>query len=407
MTGNDNSTRRLTSWIESFVEYTEGLNTPPIFRRWAAVCAVSAVLERKVWIENDLGIVYPNLYVLLVGPPGVGKGEALKTLRRLWEGIEDFHIASSTVSYASMVDELKEAHRQVFSPTRGLLADFHSLQVASVEFGSFMPSYDLNLMNFLQEWYDCTDKFAESRRGRAKGVDLKKVIKNPQLGMIAGTTPDFLGGMLPEGAWNQGFCARTIMVHSSLEIQAKFYGGKKRSIQLFDDLLHDLRIIHELYGEVKLTDAAQEWIQDWYNKGRKPEPTHPRLHHYKKRRPLQLFKLAMVICLSRSSTRMAVGLSDMETALGYLEEAEATMPGIFDTMITSGDASAQLDTLHFILTEFLKSGPVPEHKIINYISHHTNTPAYNVVKVMDMMVQGNLIKVHAIGPGGRNTYKPA
>lgn len=406
MTENAGSTRRLPSWIESFVSYTDGYNSPLIFRRWAAICAVSAVLERKVWVENYLGMVYPNLYVLLVGPPGVGKGEALKTLHKVWEGIDDFFVASSTVSYASMLDELKEAHRQVFSPTRGLLADFHSLQVASLEFGNLMAVYDNTLMNYLQQWYDCSDTdFSESRRGRAKGKEFKQVIKNSQVGIIAGTTPDFLGSFLPEGAWNQGFCARTIMVYSQEKVKVTFWSEKIRSKKLFEDLQHDLLIIHERYGEVQFSLEAKAALQRWYDRGEKPEPTHPKLFHYRSRRPFQLFKLCIIFAMSRGNS-MIVELVDFYAALAELEAAEATMPGIFENMITSADASAQLDTLHFILTEYNKTGPVDEHRIINFIAHKTQTPSYSVLKVLEMMQRGNLIKVHAVGAQGRNTFVP-
>ena len=81
--------RRLGSWIESFLEYTEILPSPPLLRRWAAISYVAAALERKVWVRTMGSDLYPNLYTFLVGPPGVGKGVAIAAGERLkWTDVD-------------------------------------------------------------------------------------------------------------------------------------------------------------------------------------------------------------------------------------------------------------------------------------------------------------------------------
>ena len=69
--------RKLGSWIEAFLEYTEILPSPPLLRKWAAISYVAAAMERKMWVRTMGADLYPNLYTFLVGPPGVGKGVAL------------------------------------------------------------------------------------------------------------------------------------------------------------------------------------------------------------------------------------------------------------------------------------------------------------------------------------------
>src|SRR5712671_1750493 len=74
---NGSARRRCQSWIESFVEETEGLESPEIYRRWAAIVALGAVLQQKVWIQSRKGCLFPNLYAFLVGPPGIGKSQSI------------------------------------------------------------------------------------------------------------------------------------------------------------------------------------------------------------------------------------------------------------------------------------------------------------------------------------------
>lgn len=60
-------------WISTFLDYTDGLPSPELFRKWAAIGTVAGALERRVWCSTARSKLYPNLFILLVSSPGVGK----------------------------------------------------------------------------------------------------------------------------------------------------------------------------------------------------------------------------------------------------------------------------------------------------------------------------------------------
>ena len=62
------STRRLPSFISTFMSETESLASPTTFRRWSAISLLSAVLEQKVYVRTTRP-VYPNQYVFLIAHP--------------------------------------------------------------------------------------------------------------------------------------------------------------------------------------------------------------------------------------------------------------------------------------------------------------------------------------------------
>src|SRR5687768_12036585 len=68
--------RRLASWVDAFGMFTAKTGSPHLFRKWAAIYTVAAAMERKTWIRTARRIMYPNMYVILVGPAGAGKGLA-------------------------------------------------------------------------------------------------------------------------------------------------------------------------------------------------------------------------------------------------------------------------------------------------------------------------------------------
>ena len=365
--------RRLRSWIDSFVEYTDGLPTPEIYRRWGAITALSGLLERRVWVVTAGREAYPNLYVLLVGPPGVGKSEVLREVQRVWKAAVDLpggrrlHVAPDNMTKAALIKVLsKAATRMVLSDVE--LIEYHSLNVVSSEFSVFFPAYDKEFMSVLTQLYDCLDEYHEERihSGETR-------IPNPQLHLIGGTTPGFLSSTFPDQAWTMGFSSRLILIYAGEPVRVSlFSNGGGRPQGLWNDLAHDAKLIAQLYGRLIWSPDAAEFLEDWNAKGCQPAPTHPRLTTYNTRRILQVLKLTIIACISRTS-KMVILPDDVSTAISWLVEAEQHMPHIFRDMqgASSGGSNILLDLHHWAMS---LPQPIPEGRIINFISQRVQFP---------------------------------
>src|SRR5688500_3476068 len=110
-----NAARKLPSWIDGFCEYTSIFPSPDIFRRWAAISIISSVLERKVWLRAFGTETYPNMYIVLCGPPGAGKG-IIPHAERFIRTIPESHIAPSATSPQALTDALNDARRSIARP---------------------------------------------------------------------------------------------------------------------------------------------------------------------------------------------------------------------------------------------------------------------------------------------------
>src|SRR5262245_13808140 len=113
-------TRQLSNFIDGFASYMADKGSPDLYVRWTAIFTVAAALERKCWLTNARGPVYPSMYVLLVGPAGIGKGVSLNVAYDLLDALRTqpgaFHIAPSSVTKASLIDGLNEAERSIIRP---------------------------------------------------------------------------------------------------------------------------------------------------------------------------------------------------------------------------------------------------------------------------------------------------
>lgn len=387
--------RRLTNWITSFVQQTEAIESPEIFRRWAAIGTLSAVLERRVWSFTKGTNLYPNLYVALVAPPGIGKSAVIGQCETMLRNIEELFIAPSSVTAASLIDTLFLAQRKIVIPARSLVAQFNSVQIFSSELQNFLPAYEAAFMGVLTKLYDC--ELYEERRRTGKVQHIR--IDNTQLSMVAGTTPSYLNGFLPEGAWDQGFMSRVIMVYSGEASNAEMFpeGRDDYKDQLYHDLVADLRYMMSYYGQIEWTDAAKHKLVAWINDGENPKPQHSRLQSYNARRRAHMIKLSVVACIARGDTELKVTADDVTIAFDWLFEAEATIPDIFKSMIVTNEARIMQDAHYFLITINDKTHkPVPEHYLVNFLKDRI--PSQNIKNVIDIMQRSKMIQLEFNSP---------
>jgi len=394
--------RRLGSWIDSYIEYTEITPSPPIFRKWVAISFVAAAMERKVWIRTMGTSLYPGLFTILVGPPGIGKGQAIHLGELILRSVPELHIGPSDMTAASMIDALNESARQIVLMGDPPIIEFNSLTVISRELGVLIPAWDAAFMNNLTDIYD---GFTVDQKRRGKELHIK--IANPQINLLGACTPGYLSQIMPASAWDQGFISRTILVFSGQRTTKDPFVDEQAllaSTRLHNDLLHDLKSIGTTIGAMSFTTPAAAAIKAWIRDGCKPEPAHPKLQFYNSRRIAHLLKLCMIASASRKDDKI-IALEHYTEALDWLIEAERYMPDIFKSMVSGGDSAAMEEAWNFVWTLYSKEKkPIAEHRVVHFLRERL--PAHSIMKVIEVMVKSKMLEI-SIGETGFNGYKPA
>lgn len=373
--------RRLSSWIDEFVKHTKHIEASVLYRRWAAISAVAAALERNVWVYTG-EVLYPNLYTFLVGPAGIGKSRSINFATGFLREIPELHIGPTSVTSAALIDCMSEAKR-IVPHIPGPAVEYHSLLITPDELSVFMSCYDNELIATLTKFYDCTH-YAQSRRT----TKIRIVIENPQLNFITGTTPANLMSTLPELAWQQGFTSRVIMVYADdrgelLNIFRRKLNGS------IDDLVNDIKVIHDAKGEFVATEAYIDAQQEWKESGFSPEPKHPKLEGYNARRYTHVIKLSIIAAIDRGAKNI-IDEEDFFKALAWLQEVEAFMPEIFKIGNTANTDSNAMREIQHQIQQFGKRG-VPEQKVIRIAQEYVS--AYAVKPVLEVMERSGMIQV--------------
>jgi hypothetical protein len=385
---NGSGARKCPSWIGSFVEHASNLESAPIYRRWAAITTLSATLEQKVWLQTSAPL-YPNLYVFLVGHPGVGKTRTVMAAGKFYRELPEFHLAPTSMSMASLVDSLVDAKRTFINLPNPPL-EYNSMFIVADELSAFMHKFDDEIIGGLTTFYDVTAPYSQRRRGN----DLRILIKHPQLSILSGTTPSNLIKFMPENAWDQGFTSRVIMIFSDERIISDdFFAHSARDLPR--DMVHDLSIINSLTGPFEATEDFRNAINAWRKLGQEPVPNHPKLLHYNTRRLAHLLKLSMVAAVD-SGNMLLLTREVFNKAIGWLLEAEQWMPEIFKAGGTGADSKAMDEIYHYVLASDLKRLGVPEHKVVNFARERI--PAHSVMRVLEIMERSGQIEVSTSGP---------
>ena len=376
--------------ISDFMDYTEGAVSPEIHRLWCGISLVGGACERRIWTTVGDYIDFPNLYILLVAPPGTGKS-IINTVKDLWQEAVNpetksslFHVASESLTRAALVDELKDA--ETVRLIKMFAYEYHTLLIAAEEFEVILPSYDSNLISLLNALWNNGKSHTEKRRhGPAKEV----IIERPQLHILGGAQPSYFVAHFPEEAWTTGLARRTIMVYAdSAPTKDPFIKTPNRRT-IKDRILKRLANLFEMYGEVRIQKSVAEKVTKWHLSKQPPRPTHSKLEGYVTTRLQFLLKLCTISCMSRSLD-MLIEDMDLDRAMKWLLQAESYMPDIHRAMVGRSDTQV-LEELHrYTFACWTKDKrAIKTSTIIEFLA--TRLPSEKVDKVFQVAERSGLI----------------
>ena len=393
--------------IELWLSYTSTSQSPFQFRLWTGISLVASALERRVWAKSGKYITWPNLYIMLVGAPGVGK-QVIEEARGLFSSVmkpdtsqRAFRIASDSVTRASLVDELSKA-KQTILPPNGTAITSHVLGVFSEEFRVLLPAYEQEFIARLDKLYNGPELYAESRRtGNVRELS----IEAPLLNLLAGAQPAYLADTFPDNAWATGLCRRLLMIYSAEGSEQSIFTEEPDLEEEREELRHRLAQVSQLFGHAKWEAEAAALVQEFEgdatarrlgrasqsdNSGRWPLPSHSRLTHYVRSRTMMVIKLSIVSAIS-ARAELVVRLFDVQRALDWLLRAEALMPDIFREMKGRSDREVMEELHKYVMNIWAKNKgkPLRTAVLVDFLSERV--PSEKVDRVLAVVERTDMI----------------
>lgn len=317
--------RQLKNWLSGFMTYADNSEPPVIFKKWTGLMCIASALQRRCYVEWD-GIIYPNMYVILVGASGgVRKGTAMNHGLDIITQESTIQVCADAITREALVSRMNASNVMITDPITNEVKPHSSITIWSQELTVFIGYNNLQLIVALTDWYDCKDYWKYECVGRGK-----EEIHGVWVNMFGATTPDMLKSALPQDAIGGGFTSRIIFV----------YGDKKSKIvkrpqktpaekELREKLIYDLNVICQMNGQFQMTDGYLDLKDDWYEKHSISPPfSDYRLRGYNERRATHLLKLSMVLSAARSNN-LLIDEEIFFQAEAILNETEEKMPKVF------------------------------------------------------------------------------
>jgi len=347
-------TRQYDNWIEAYQAYRHDKEPPHIYNEWVAVSVIASVLQRKCWIQWDTK-VFPNFYVVLVGPSGVRKSSAMYPGKRMLSDL-GITISADSVTREQLIVRIHESESVDSDPLTGETLIHSSLTIFASELAVFLSARDGTLFSDLTDLFDCPDKWV--RETKTQG---SQNINGVWLNLIGATTPELLKDILTEVTIGGGLSSRIIFVYARDKSNIDpFPNDTAIEERMFQNLRDDLSAIRLCKGQYVITDSFRELYGPWYIEMENTQKHHdPWMEPYFSRRSTHLRKLCMVFSAARSNSMEITDL-DFNRALDLLTRTEDHMFKAYDKV----GQNKNLVPFQRIVDMLRKSGELTTEQIV-------------------------------------------
>lgn len=393
--------RELDNWLDAYLEYTNNTESPTSYHTWCGLATIAGALQRRVYLRWGIGqVIYPNLYVVLIGPSGrTRKGVALGIAKDLLKQVPGVTVApESSSGKQSTILVMKRAGLDFVDPTDNKTKRHCSVTAFSEELSVFLGQGDIAYLSSLTDWYDSKDDWEYETVGRGKDS-----IKGVCLNLVGGTAPDWIQSMIPHEAVGGGFTSRIIFIVE--EAKRKIvpeHTMTVRETELQGMLVRDLERINKLAGLITMSHAAKALYVNWYvQQNQKSEAgivavDDPRFAGYNERRATHLRKLLLICCAARGDD-LTIQPEDFHKAVGLLESAERNMGKTFGGFGKSRTSDATETVKDYIE----KLGITTRKHILSRF--YRDVDAFTMNNVEETLRQMGCISVRTIGMGPNET----
>ena len=292
------------SWLEDVMKASAEVESPKQWVWWSAISAIAAISGSNVFLDKFYYKLSPNLFVMLLGKSGLGKGWPINLAKELVTCVDTTRVISGRNSIQAVIKELgtitTRSGKPAIPDSRGFLV--------SGEFVNFVIQ-DPHSLSVLTELYDT--HYASTWKNTMKGTGTD-TLKNVCLTMLGASSPAHFREVVGAKDIEGGFLGRTLMIYE--ETRGFINPLTEKPKEKFDPLkaAEHLIAVSKVKGEFVYTQQAKDYYNEWYYDLRRRDTqdktgTVQRIHNH-------VEKVGMCCALARGDT-LELQLVDMEQSI--------------------------------------------------------------------------------------------
>lgn len=310
------------SFLSDYREYVKGTEAHSSYHLFSSLVALSTVISRRVWLEMGHFTIYPNLYVILVGPAGNRKTSAMTPAKNLVRELK-LPFSAECVTKEKLVLDIKDAERafQPFATKHPKQLTYCPMACIVTELSQFFGAGGPAMSDFLTTVYD-VDIY--ELRTKNKG---STEIPGPYLNLLACTTPDWITMYLRADVISGGFSRRAMFVFETEDAgRVAFPELSPEAVEAWRRLVSYSKALQSVGGPFVWDPSAKEWYRNWYLTLQ--TPVDPMTTGYYRSKHVQLLKVAMLRAIS-DSPDLVLRIEHLEAGLDILSVYERNLHRVF------------------------------------------------------------------------------
>jgi len=295
---------------------------------------LAGVLKNDVFLKRGLYTLYPNQFIILTGPPGIGKGTAINFAWRMTK-ITNSRLANVLTDRATIPELLRLIAKgwptvpKIINGQALMATMEHSCTIIASELQTLLASGTKDTLQvFCQLW----DQQEYENRTKNQGTD---IIRDMCVNLIGGTVPDYIRGMERDlgAVIAGGYTARCIFIHAdkkSKELPDEpTIESIPKSLELYNKLKNDLLYIaSNVKGEFKISEEARLIFSNYYPATSALPDDSDAMLNFKERIKTHIFKLSMILSAARKDSLIIEG-QDIRDAIFLITSVRRQLDKVF------------------------------------------------------------------------------
>ena len=335
-----------------------GTEVPSLFSVWVAVFLLASMVKREAWLEWYPMNMYPNLYLVLLSNPGLGKKTTAivfgdKVLKASMKLIGDPNvlnmkklklIRNKATPEKLIADMLpKGAKQPLVGPdgapiinSKGKAVFYYptsEVTIMAPELATMLgrQSYNDGMVELLLDLFDPHDTW----EFRTKGEGIK-TLKKVCTSFLGGSTPEGIKNSVSTVAAGDGFLSRTIIAHLPYSFRVRPHAHKPKLAPDIPEMAARLAWVAEnSMGAFTLSKKANFFYEAWYHKHKRRLIEHQELAGIEGRADINLLKVALLMRLQRYKGTREISLEDIEESQRLLAYTSRGIPDVINGILGS------------------------------------------------------------------------
>lgn len=322
-------------WHEVFWEcVSPHTDAPDNFITWSAISLIGATMKNNVFFETGTYTVYPNQFIVLVAPPGVGKGTAMQLVKGLIDEVKPtlVNTLSDRITAERIIERIADGWigpLKIVGQQLSIGNNDHNCMLFSEELRILLSASEWMLTFLEVAWSQNTFDYQTKNKGNVS-------ITSMCCSLLAASVPDFLRNVNREAHMviTGGFSSRCLFIYAENPSKdlpwPQPLKKNSRSKALYDSLSADLHEIAMLKGEFQVAPVAKIIFEQFLveNRACAAKDVSEAIINFRARVKAHVLKLAMVFSASRGNDLLISDI-DMMNAIAEVKKIILSLEKLF------------------------------------------------------------------------------